>query len=380
MKVTEIGKYYPPYKGGIESHIYSISNNLKKWVSKIKVLVFNTSLFSKEEKEGNLTVKRCGKIFEIASTPFSFTMFFEILKDNSDIIHIHAPNPSVNFYYNLAMKFRKKTHRLFISHHSDIVAQKISYMMYKPMLKKLYRQADKIIVATKDHVTYSDILPEFIDKIEVIPYGIDPDQFKPSKKILSRVNKTNEFLENKKIILFTGRLVYYKGVSFLIEAFNELKRDDIALVILGNGPYFSTLKAQAMHNENIIFIPEADDEQLRVFLNACSVFVLPSIEKSEAFGIVQLEAMACGKPVISTKLDSGARSVNIDGVTGIQVEPKDSEQLKEALAKLLNNPKMLQDYGKNAIEHINEHYSSEKCSRKLFDLYKTDLENNEGKY
>ncbi|MCK9476609.1 MAG: glycosyltransferase [Candidatus Muirbacterium halophilum] len=375
MKITEIGKYYPPYKGGIESHIYSISNNLKKWVNKIKVLVFNTSMFSVEEKENNLTVKRCSNFFEFASTPFSFIMFYEILKDKSDIIHIHTPNPSVNFYYNIALKFKKKDHLLFISHHSDIVSQKLAYMFYKPMLKKLYKKADKIIVATKAHVTYSDILPEFLDKIEIIPYGIAPEQFKISSKIKLRVLKTKEFLENKKIILFTGRLVYYKGVSFLIEAFNKLKRNDTTLVILGNGPYFSTLKAQAMQNENIVFIPEADDEQLQVFLHACSIFVLPSIEKSEAFGIVQLEAMACGKPVISTKLNSGVRSVNIDKVTGLQVEPKNSDDLMQALDKLLSDDELREEYGKNAIYSIKENYSSENCAKKIYNLYKSELDN-----
>ncbi|MFW5782053.1 MAG: glycosyltransferase [Candidatus Muiribacteriaceae bacterium] len=369
MKVTQIGKYYPPYKGGIESHLYSISGYLRQWVEKLHVVVFNDGLFSKVEKNENLTITRCGKLFELFSTPFSLRMPMEICRAKSDIIHIHAPNPSAHLYYNLSCGSRKD-HKLVITHHSDIIKQKFVYKMYKKSLRDLYERADAIIAATENHVKYSDILPEFQDKVRIIPYGIEIEDFRPDDEIKNRLEKVQEFLSHKKIILFIGRLVYYKGVTYLIDAFKKMRRDDAALVIIGKGPYFSTLKAQAMNMDNIVFIPETDNTQLKVFLNAAHTFVLPSIEKSEAFGIVQLEAMACGKPVISTNLCSGVKAVNINEKTGYIIEPKDPEALAEKLTVLLDDEDKYNGMRKAAIAHVRENYSSEKSAEKIYELYK----------
>ncbi|PLX16141.1 MAG: hypothetical protein C0601_10985 [Candidatus Muiribacterium halophilum] len=335
MKITQIGKYYPPYKGGIENHLFSLVNNIKNEVEELTVEVFNDSFFSSKEVEGNVTIKRNGKLFEVFSTPFSLSMFFSFLGDDSDIYHIHMPNPSAHLLMKMAGLPKDK--KLVISHHSDIVAQKFVYKFYKPLMKKIYQRADAIIAATPYHVQYSDILPEFEEKVKIIPYGINIDSFEKDKELLDRIKRIKEFLgENSKNAVFVGRLVYYKGVSFLVDAFKQID-GDYNLIIVGNGPYYSTLKAQSMEDKRIIFIPEADDVQLKAILNSSDIFVLPSIETSEAFGIVQLEAMACSIPVISTNVDSGMKEVNIDKKTGIKVPPKDVDHLKDALKNLFEN-------------------------------------------
>ncbi|MGM0609129.1 MAG: glycosyltransferase, partial [Candidatus Muiribacteriota bacterium] len=370
MKITQLGKYYYPFKGGIENHLKNLTEMLVEENHEVKVIVFNSGIFSSKVKKDNFSIVRCGKFFELFSTPFSLRMLWELLFDKSEIIHLHAPNPSAHIYLSIALKFKIKKPKIVITHHSDIVSQKFLYKIYKPMLQKLYAKADAIIVATEYHIKYSDILKKYENKVKVIPYGINIEEFGINSEIKKRVRKVKKSVHNKKIVLFTGRLVYYKGVSNLIDAFKQPELNEAVLIVIGTGPYYSTLKAQGMENENIIFIPEADDMQLKTFLHACSVFVLPSTEKAEAFGIVQLEAMACHKPVISTNLDSGAKSININNETGYIVEPGNPTELKEAVLKILNNAEKSQKMGENAYEHVKNKYSSRKCMLKIMQFYK----------
>ena len=370
MKIVQIGKYYYPYKGGIENHLKILCDNLVEIGENVEVNVFNSGFFSKKDKIDNVEVYRSGKLFEMFSTPLSPAMIFKLIQTDGDIIHIHAPNPSAHMALYFAQFFKKKKAKLVITHHSDIVSQKIAYKFYKPYLEKLYIKADGIIVATENHIEYSDILKNYREKIKVIPYGVDIESFKITDEIKKRVHKIKKNLGGRKTALFIGRLVYYKGVSVLIEAFNKPELKDTNLIIIGNGPYFSTLKAQAMENQNIIFIPEADDIQLKTFLHASDFFILPSVEKSEAFGIVQIEAMACRKPVISTRLDSGVKAVNIHEKTGMTVEPGNAEELKNAVIKLINDNEKYNLYAENAFSHVEEKFSSKKTALQILKFYK----------
>jgi glycosyltransferase involved in cell wall biosynthesis len=200
--------------------------------------------------------------------------------------------------------------------------------VYGPALRKCLRRADRIVVASPRHIEFSKWLQPFRDKCVVIPFGIDVARFNVEGKW-----PANAGGGKRPILLTVGRLVGYKGHRYLIEA---MKNIDGTLGIVGTGPLEASLRQQA--GPNVFFLGNVPDAELPALYQACDIFVLPSISPNEAFGVVQLEAMACGKPVISCDLPSGVPWVNQNEVTGLVVPPRDSDALSGAIKSLLANP------------------------------------------
>jgi len=222
-------------------------------------------------------------------------------------------------------------------------------------------------------VTHSAMLQEFREKCEVIHYGINLDRFKKNGTISTRIEEIRNTY-GKKIVLFVGRLVYYKGLDRLIDAMRGL---DAVLLIIGTGPLEKGLRQKADSAGlagRTVFLRETGDEELAAYYHACDVFCLPSIERSEAFGIVQLEAMACGKPVVSTNLPSGVPYVNRDGVTGLTVEPGDTAALHGALRRLLEDEDTALVFGAAGRERVRKEFTEEQMIDKYFNLYQKILE------
>jgi rhamnosyl/mannosyltransferase len=171
-------------------------------------------------------------------------------------------------------------------------------------------------------------------------------------------------------ILFVGKLRYYKGLQFLIEAMPEI---DAPLVIIGRGPMENDLKMLAANYgvaEKIRFVGEVTDDDLAAFYHACSLLVLPSVYRSEAYGLVQLEAHACGKPVISTRLGTGVEFVNMDGKTGLIVPPADSAALAKAVGELLADPARRKRMGDFARKRAQTEFDLQQMFEKVEAVYK----------
>jgi rhamnosyl/mannosyltransferase len=162
-------------------------------------------------------------------------------------------------------------------------------------------------------------------------------------------------------------MVYYKGFEHLIEAMRFV---DGHLVIVGRGPLHNALLQKAEScgvSERVSFLADVDD--VRPYYHAADVFALSSVARSEAFGIVQLEAMACGKPVVNTKLDSGVTTVSLDGVTGLTVPPADAKALGRALASMLDDPLRRGIYGRAAKLRVKQHFNLQEMARQTLRLY-----------
>ena len=341
MKILQLGKYWN-FRGGIETQFRNLCNNL---AGKVDLKIVHSSTNSKTERFGNrCSVASYGKIL---SAPISPSLVKYIT--DSDIIHIHLPNPAAELAYLIANPKGK----LIVSYHSDIVRQKKAFLLYKPILKRILEKASAIIVAAPQ-MKESEMLRQFQDKCVVIPYGIDANI------------KTKTIKQKKQIVLFVGRLVYYKGVEYLIKAMEDI---DAELIIVGDGP----LKNKLMKiSGKPIFLGEVSDEKLDELYNSCGLFVLPSVEKSEAFGIVQLEAMLRCKPVISTELGTGTSFVNIHGQTGFVVEPRNVSQLKSAIEKVLNHPDLAKKLGENARARVLNEFNDKLMAERMFKLYEKE--------
>jgi glycosyltransferase involved in cell wall biosynthesis len=286
-------------------------------------------------------------------------------------VHLHLPNPLAHIASLLLPKSVKRV----ITWHSDIIKQKRLLSIYLPFLRRFVSSVDAVIAATSAHFTSSTQIP--VDypasKRHVIPYGRDFTD-------LALTSATTQLCESLKvraketsasghIIFALGRHVYYKGFDVLIAAMQCI---DAQLIIGGDGPLKAELQQQAERlgvAHKVTFTGSIEEAELAAYFNACDVFCLPSVEQSEAFGLVQLEAMACGKPVVCTQLNNGVNVVNQAGVTGLAVPVRDAAALAEALNTLLNDDALRSKLGQQAKAHAISGYSLTAMSNSHVALY-----------
>jgi rhamnosyl/mannosyltransferase len=245
---------------------------------------------------------------------------------------------------------------IVVTHHSDIIRQRYLGTPATGAQALLYRRAAAIIAATPKHIEHSRVLRLFARKCKVIHFPIDARPYaaaEPSWDPLLPVS-----WQGDPLILFVGRLVYYKGVSVLLDALGALRRGRLAIV--GTGPLEGELAAQARAlglADRVAFLGDVSDTRLRTLYKRCRFLVLPSVARSEAFGMVQLEAMAAGRPVISTDLRSGVPYVNQNQRTGIVVPPANAVALSAAMQLLLDDQRYADQLGQAAQDRVLSEFS-----------------------
>ncbi|MCI5816066.1 glycosyltransferase [Ruminococcus sp.] len=352
LRILQVNKFYPPHIGGIETVIQQVSQGLKDR-AEVSVLVCQPKGRGVREVCDGVPVTRCSSWRTVASCPVSFSFFreFRRMAKEADVIECHLPFPLAD----LACLLSRTKKRVVIAWHSDVVKQKKLLALYKPILRAFLRRADAIIVATQGHIDGSAFLPPFRDKCVVIPYGIPTAEYlqAPAAPILT------EKLRGKPLrkLLFVGRLVYYKGVDVLLRAF--ARTEGCALFLAGEGVLEPQLRQEAQTlgvADRVFFLGRLTDAQLRAAFRDCDIFVLPSVANSEAFGIVQLEAMVYGKPVINTALPTGVPLVSIHGETGLTVPPGDETALADAIRTLAEDDALREAYGAAAQRRVLEHF------------------------
>jgi rhamnosyl/mannosyltransferase len=367
LKVLHVYKdFYPPVKGGIECHINLLARGLKTKGVEVEVLVSNTSNRFEQSLYHDITVSKAPQWGRLVSAPITPT-FFRYLKErcqSTDIVHFHYPNPTAELSYLLANSKKK----LVVSYHSDIVRQAKLGLLYTPFRKMFLTACDRIIASSGNYIKSSSVLQAYAHKCTVIPYGIDTDRFntfwanEESKSIRSRYGK-------EPILLFVGRFRYYKGLHVLISA---MKKVEARLLLIGTGPEEKRLRKMVQKEQlekRIDFLGDLPDEDVDAFYNACDIFILPSHLRSEAFGIVQIEAMCCQKPVICTELGTGTSYANIDNKTGITVPPDDVSALTDAINSLLHNPQKREEMGACGAHRVRKLFSAEKMVDQTLNVY-----------
>ncbi|HEV7684568.1 MAG TPA: glycosyltransferase [Pyrinomonadaceae bacterium] len=366
IRVLHVGKYYPPYHGGMESHLEGLSNELNRLVD-LEVIVANTSWRTADEIVDGIKVTRVGKLFDLQSAPICPDLVRRIRRAKSDIIHIHWPNPSAVLAY-LASGHRG---RLVITYHSDVVRQRTLAAAFTPMLRAALKRARAIIVSSPNYIDGSYVLPEFRSRCRVIPFGVSGDYFQQfDPHVVKRIRE--EY--GPRIVLGVGRMVYYKGFEYLVRAMANV---DGRLLLIGRGPLrepLTELAAEIGVASRVTFLSEVTD--IRPYYQAADVFALSSVMRSEAFGIVQLEAMACGKPVINTQLDSGVTFVSPHGVSGLTVPPENSAALSDGINQLLDRPEWRAELGDGARRRVAENFTVDKMVQRTFQLYQDVMNEN----
>lgn len=365
MKILQVNKLYSPHIGGIERVIQDISEGLSDRYD-INVLVCQPKGKTADDVINGVSVRRSGSIGTYFSMPVSlpFLFHFKKMSKTADIVHVHLPFP----LGDLACLLSGYKGKVVISWHSDIVKQKKLLTLYKPVMNAFLRRADCIFVATEGHITGSAYLKPYSEKCRIVPYGIDTDIYEKAEKYPFLTDKLSD-KKNKKL-MFTGRLVYYKGIDVLIRALKHTS--DCELFIAGDGVLHDELVKEVKNRgieDRVHFMGVLSDADLKAAFSDCDLFILPSVENSEAFGIVQMEAMTYGKPVINTSLPTGVPYVSPDGVSGITVPPRDENALAEAINRLVHDDELRCRYGRNAYDLVREKYDMNRVMEKISDIY-----------
>lgn len=371
MKILQIGKFYPP-KGGIELSMFFISEELNNRGINCEVLTVSTDNKSGTIYDFSSKIILCKKIFKISSMYLSLEMIFKLRKiiKSYDLIQIHHPDPMAA----LALLFSDyKGKRIVTYWHSDIVRQKLLLKLYLPIQSWLLKRSDLIITTTPNYLFGSKYLKNYLIKATSIPSGIKP--IFCNNVVYSELKK--KYSEN--IIIFSlGRLVYYKGFEYLILSANYLP-DNYKIIIGGEGPLRNKLVKLINKeglNKKVELLGRIKDDDVGAYYKICTIFCLPSIEKSEAFGLVQVEAMSFGKPVVSTKIvGSGIDWVNINNETGKTVEPKNPREIALAITSIVENDNLYYNYSKNALKRYMNEFTIIKQVDRLLNAY-----NNLNKY
>jgi glycosyltransferase involved in cell wall biosynthesis len=361
MKVLQVGKFYDPYPGGIETVLKNLCLGLKSRVD-VEVLVANTGPTTVREQNG-VSITRVANLGTLFSSPLMPTFPYWLRKLPADLLHFHIPNPMAEFAYLFSGVHGKTV----VHFHSDIVRQRILLPVYSPFLKRFLERAARIIVPSPNHMKCSAFLPSFREKCRIVPYGVSPDEFALSDEEKRKVERLREEIPT---ILFVGRLVYYKGVEVLIRAMSDVQA---RLWVVGTGPLEENLKglvAQLDLGQKVFFLGKIDQRELVCRYHASDIFALPSVGHGEMFGMVQLEAMSCRKPVISTSLPTGVSWVNVDGVTGLSVPPGDAAALAQAMKKLIRSPAMRKEMGDAGRERVVRTFTVKKMTDGVMEVYK----------
>ncbi len=288
----------------------------------------------------------------------------EIRRSDADIVHIHLPNPTAVLAY-LASGHRG---RLVVTYHSDTVRQKVLGPLFAPFLHTALRRASAIIATSPDYRRTSPVLARYLDRCHVIPYGIAVEQFERSDP--AEVSKVRERY-GERLILSVGRLVYYKGFEYLIRAMQQVRG---RLIIIGDGPLRQPLQqlvADLGLGDKVVLAGEIQNADVTPYYHAADLFALASIARSEAFGIVQIEAMAAGIPVVNTSLDSGVPFVSLHNQTGLTVPPENPDALAAAINRLLDDRNLRQSLGDAARLRARQEFSLATMTSRTLALYET---------
>jgi rhamnosyl/mannosyltransferase len=367
MRVTMVNKYYPPHLGGIEYHMRDLAAALAADGHEVRAIVANEGGPTLVETLDGVRVTRLKRAFAYASTPVALGMKSVIAAeaarpDAPDVFHLHFPYPWGEFSWLAARGGRGalsgwRPHRdvpTVLTYHSDIVRQKVLGAAYAPVLRSVLDQVDLVIASSPNMVEHSPELHRIAGKCRVVPFGIHVERFAatPEREARAAVLRAEAAPSrgSRPVVLFVGRLIYYKGADVLVRAMADVDAD---LVMIGRGPLKAELEALAASlgvGARVRFVDPVGDEDLAAWYHAADVFCLPSVARSEAFGLVQLEAHAAGVPVVSTTLATGVPFVNQHGVTGLTVPPGDAVALGGALRTLVEDDDLRRRLGRQASE------------------------------
>lgn len=364
MRILHVYKDFdPPVRGGIERHVALMCRHQRAW-GEVSALMCSRGPRTRRVTRDGTPVLEVGEWGRFQGAPVSPGFPWRLRRSPADVVVVHVPNPTAEVAWLLA----GHPGALVVRYHSDVVRQAGAMRFYAPVQRRFLARARRILPTSTPYLETSETLRPFHDRCRVVPLGIDPAPFlapDPARVAEIRAAHGGDF------VLFSGMHRYYKGLPWLVRA---APRIGAKVVIAGDGPERAAAMALARETGAEIAFPGAlSDADLAAHLHACAVFVFPSVARSEAFGISIMEAHACGKPVVATRLGTGVEFINEDGGTGWNVPPRDADALAEAVNRLLADPAARAAMGARARARILRDFTAESVARAEFALYEEAL-------
>ncbi|MFV8782436.1 glycosyltransferase [Microbulbifer sp. SA54] len=351
--------FFPESQGGVEQVILEVAR-----LTGGEVLTLASSSVG-EGHFGGVAYSSAKRWFSLASCCVGPGMLRLLNKKSPDLLHFHFPWPFGDLVYLLAGSSRP----LVITYHSDVVRQRFLGALYRPLMKRFFARADRIVATSQNYVESSEILKDYRHKTEVIPLGISESGYpRPSDEALASVEERF----GRDFMLFVGVLRYYKGLEFLVRA---ALGQPYRIVIAGSGPEEARLKALAVDLgiDNVIFAGFVDEVEKMALFQLCRATVFPSHIRSEAFGVTLLEGLMCGKPLISCEIGTGTSYVNQHEETGYVVPPADPDSLRDAMSTLWHNPEKAVLMGHKGRQRYERLFTGERMATAYARLYESVL-------
>lgn len=371
MKILQISPYFYPHLGGVESHVLELSKKLQDRGH--DVLVITTKLDGTKERDvyEGVDIRRVKPLTIQLSTPIIPGIRKVIEEEKGDIIHSHSPPPLTSFFG--VRSANKLDIPYVLTYHCDL---EIPYF-FGSILVQLYErtfgtytvsQSDKIITTTSTYGATSRVVWD-TDAV-VIPNAVDKERFHPDNDP-GNVREKLGIGEDEQMVLYIGRIVFHKGLEYLVESAKHLP-DEVKYVIGGTGDFIPELKSQIQRQgteDRVIFPGRIPNSELPKYYAAADLFVLPSVSRLEAFGIVALEAMASGVPVVVSDIP-GVREVITEGEEGLLAEPMNAQNLAGKIRTILHHPEMAERMGKKGRWRIEESLTWDKVTDQIEKVYK----------
>ncbi len=382
MKILHIGKFYPPYHGGMENYLRDLSEEQAKKGHQVTVWVHNHQWQNLTSKTTKTVVKGVQLIRQKSLKPLLFTPIMlgfgrqlkDIIKEQSpDLIHLHWPNPSL-----FKLLLHKSTFSIpwVISWHSDMVTTRSSVMMkliywfIKPLESLLIKRASSLLVSTQTYANHSKQLSKYASKAKVIPLGMasaEIDQLELSASSLVFQETEQKWQANQLRLLHIGRLTFYKNQKFLIDAMSALL--DTQLLVVGEGGLYQELNDQIIElglAESVELLGAVEWSQAHALLASCEIFCMASDDRAESFGVVLIEAMYHDRIIlVPDTAGSGMQWLAANYNKGFVYKSNDQGDfvakvsfIRENFAKIMSKPKQFNYQIKHIAEFIEQHYQT----------------------
>jgi glycosyltransferase involved in cell wall biosynthesis len=376
MRVLHFGRFAHQL-GGVERHAHQLCQQLAAMGVDVTNLVAASDRKNRTFVQGNYTIEEAASFGVAISTAMAPMLVWRAIQLHRakpyDIFHLHFPDPLTH----LASMLLPSNVPRVITWHSDIVKQRFILKMYRPFQWVETMRAKALIAPTAAHYASSSQIPKGqpSERRHVIPFGMNYDRLHLTPGIAKHAAEIrrkllgNEERQARCLVFTLGRHVDYKGIHVLIKA---MQYTDAFLIVGGDGPLAQELKQLSQTlglQSKIHFTGRISEEALPAHYHACDIFCLPSVTQAEAFGLVQLEAMACGKPVICTQLNNGVNALNPHAVTGLTVKPGDPFELAQAINTLQTDDGLRRQLGQQAQTHALVNYSLQGMGTQHIRLY-----------
>jgi rhamnosyl/mannosyltransferase len=383
LNICHLGKFYPPAPGGIETHVRTLARAQAQLGAHVRVICINHAdrkgrdvtwarygaTQTVEEADGDVEVTRLGRsgcVARLDFVPGLPALLNDLQYRPLDILHLHMPNPTML----MATASLRLNVPLVITHHSDVVRQRMLRLVYRPFEKLAYARASSIVCSSRGYADASPLVQQHADKVDLLPMGLNLDRFiHPSQAALDHADQLRAQY-GEIIWLCVGRCVYYKGLNTALDALANVPG---VLIIVGHGPLEKQLRDRARRRwvaDRVVWPGYATQDQLIGAYHAAKALWFPSSHRSEAFGLVQVEAMASGCPVINTHIrGSGVPWVSRHEQTGLTVPVNDPHALASAARRLLEDRRLHARLAAAAKERASKEFDHQTMAQRSLEIY-----------